>query len=90
MTLLRINAADFVVRGTEEQLGKYLEDIRIKTLSSFLPCSVFGDIQLLVNIGGYLGLFIGLSLNDLFGYSWDLIVAAVSRRRKHKIGKFSE
>ena len=53
------------------------------------PCLVFGDIQLLVNIGGYLGLFIGLSLNDLFGYSWDLIVAAVSRRRNHKIGKFS-
>ena len=50
---------------------------------------MFGDIQLLVNIGGYLGLFIGLSLNDLFGYSWDLIVAAVSRRRNHKIGKFS-
>ena len=79
-----------MIRGTEEQLGKYLEDTWIKTLSSFLPCSVFGDIQLLVNIGGYLGLFIGLSLNDLFGYSWDLIVAAVSRRRKHhKIGKFS-
>ena len=75
-----------MVRGTEEQLGKYLENIRIQFLSS--PCSVFGDIQLLVNIGGYLGLFIGLSLNDLFGYCWDLIVAAVSRRKNNKSGKF--
>ena len=41
---------------------------------------VFDNVQLLVNIGGYLGLFIGLSLNDLFGL--DFIVATVSRRRK--------
>ena len=41
MTLLRINAADFVVRGTEEQLGKYLENIRIQILSSFSLFSVW-------------------------------------------------
>ena len=51
-------------------------------LKTTLLYPVFGDVQLLVNIGGYLGLFIGLSLNDLLGCSLDFIVAAVSRRRK--------
>ena len=50
-----------------------------KSKTLFYP--VFDNVQLLVNIGGYLGLFIGLSLNDLFGYSFDFIVAAISWRR---------
>ena len=57
---------------------KLFKLVESKTL--FYP--VFENVQLLVNIGGYLGLFIGLSLNDLFGYRLDFIVATVSRRRK--------
>ena len=38
---------------------------------------VFDNMNLVVNIGGYMGLFIGLSLNDLFGF----IVQVLGRLR---------
>ena len=41
---------------------------------------VFDNMNLVVNIGGYMGLFIGLSLNDLFGF----VVLARLRIRTNK------
>ena len=46
-----------------------------------ISISEFDDINLLVNIGGYLGLFVGLSLNDVLGYIIDALVFTASNRK---------
>jgi len=43
---------------------------------------VFDNLNLAVNIGGYLGLFIGLSLNDLFVFIVHIVARASIRKNK--------
>ena len=81
MTILRINAETFVVKGFKEELGKQTNELTLALMLIYaIFISEFDDINLLVNIGGYLGLFIGLSLNDLFGYIIDALVFTASNR----------
>ena len=42
---------------------------------------VFGYEDLLISVGGYLGLFIGMSLNDVTGYIIDFI-ARINKKVK--------
>ena len=45
---------------------------------------VFTFIDLLVNVGGFLGLFIGLSLNDVFGKVLELLFSFSSKLSREK------
>ena len=74
-TSFRMNAEKLSIKTTKETLGreKLLERAikpsqNIKIIHFFL---VYDFETLIVSIGGYLGLFIGLSLNDLFSYVLD-------------------
>ena len=44
--------------------------------------TVFDNLNLAVNIGGYLGLFLGLSLNDLFVFIVHVVARARIRKNK--------
>ena len=54
-TFVRINAKNFLVTGTKEELVHHIPD-------------------LLVSVGGFLGLFVGLSLLDVVEFVADWIV----------------
>ena len=70
------------MRGTSQQLGKYrLILLYLVTTSDFMSI-VFDNLNLAVNIGGYLGLFIGLSLNDLFVFIVHIVARARIRKNK--------
>ena len=75
-TILRINAETFAVTGTEEHLGWYyvMYSFWNKCLiSRKYLFSVFDYYALMISIGGYLGLFIGLSLSDVCGFLVDAV-----------------
>ena len=103
ITRLRLNAARFGIRGTEEKLGKLsnANNFSILTLYKGRPrkiCpSIFLKIQqtlnkisvydfedLLISIGGYLGLFIGVSLMDVAGFVAEYIKTIISKTVKNK------
>ena len=71
MTILRLNAETFFVLGTKERLGKFIENIKVMKIIFLLL--VFGYEELLVSIGGYLGLFIGISLIDVFAIIFNFV-----------------
>ena len=74
-----------MVKGFKEELGKQTKELKINIniINVVYAISIleFDDINLLVNIGGYLGLFVGLSLNDVLGYIIDALVFTASNRK---------
>ena len=65
LTVLRINAEKLQITGSKETLGKSAVYFSLWDITVLLFI-VFTDTDILISIGGYLGLFIGISLIDIF------------------------
>ena len=81
-TVIRLNAETFFIKIETETLGRV--HVNVKQMFFILSFSfLVHDMEsLIVSIGGYLGLFIGLSLNDVFSYLIDTGYKIISNVRK--------
>ena len=77
---VRFNAEKFSIKGTKQKLGILLH-IPEYVFSIYLLEFNFED--LMVSVGGYLGLFIGLALKDVCEFIVDL-VESMKKRILHK------
>ena len=78
-TILRLNAARFGIRGTEENLGTFTSQFGASQIFWIFWISVYKFEDLLISVGGYLGLFIGVSLMDVNSFITELIDSIFSK-----------
>ena len=76
---MRINAATFGIRGTEEKLGWIYRSYFLASLHSTFKTLVYESKDLVISIGGYLGLFIGVSMIDVVGYIVEFMDAILNK-----------
>ena len=68
---VRFNAEKFSITGTKQKLGICIFRSLVTHLQYF--CLEFNFEDLMVSVGGYLGLFIGLALNDVCEFFVDFV-----------------
>ena len=68
---MRFNAEQFSIKGTKQRLGIHLYSLENICLEYLFLEFRFED--LMVSVGGYLGLFIGLALNDVCEFIIDFV-----------------
>ena len=76
-----MNAETFFIKIETETLGRVHENVKQIFFILSFSFLVHDMESLIVSIGGYLGLFIGLSLNDVFSYLIDAGYEIVSNVR---------
>ena len=82
-TSIRLNAETLEIKGTQESLGDFqIENYCNEILT--ISILVYNTEALVVSVGSFLGLFIGLSLNDVLSLMFDLISSFYKRYTKKK------
>ena len=81
MTILRLNAAQYGIRGTKESLGLLIINSVLRSMLMKWEILVYDSDDVLISVGGYLGLFIGVSMMDVIPYIFKFIDSILNKTK---------